>query len=106
MWQSILSVVLGGAALLGGLGVISKAPPVRWLIRRNVADPISEWHEASTLKVLNEHVPGIVEDTLDRRALTNGWGTEAVHRIAEQVGADVPPPPVKPAKAATGGTKE
>ena len=92
MWQTVLAVVLGAAAFFGALGVISKAPPVRWLIRRNVAAPISEWHEASTLKVLNEHGPAMVERVLDGRPVTNSWGADALRALLAHNGLSVSDP--------------
>lgn len=57
---------------------------VRWLTRRVVVEPI--------LAKLEELIEQVVDRCLDKRPLTNGWGTKAVHRIAEATGADVEAP--------------
>jgi hypothetical protein len=75
------------AALLAVSAVsvlLIRSRPARWLWRRNVLDPVTAWFRAQIREVVN--------DELDRRPLTNGWGTRAVHKIAEATGADIEPP--------------
>jgi hypothetical protein len=76
----VVAVVIGLAAFLGALGIIAKAPVTRWVWRRLVSEPF------------RSYVGEIVDEKLDARPVTNGWGTQAVKAIAETVGADVPPP--------------
>lgn len=73
---------IGG--VVAASGVIAKSPPARWLWRRNVTDP--------AIAALRRVVGEVVDEKLDARPLTNGWGKDAVQAIAETVGADVPPP--------------
>lgn len=78
--QGIISL----AAVLTALAVIVKAPPVRWLFRTLVGDPISREFRAM--------VSEVVDERLSARPLTNGWGASAVKAIAEAVDADVGEP--------------
>jgi len=42
-WQGVASTVVALAAFCTALGVLSRLRPVKWLWRKNVADPISGW---------------------------------------------------------------
>jgi hypothetical protein len=64
--------------------LLVRSRPVKWIYRRNVVEPLTTWFRATVQEVVN--------DELDRRPLTNGWGTQAVHEIAKATGADVAPP--------------
>jgi hypothetical protein len=77
---------IGG--VVAAAGVIAKSPPARWIWRRNVTEP--------ALAALRRVVGEVVDEKLDARPLTNGWGAKAVGAIAETVGADVPPPKTDP----------
>lgn len=83
-WAEAGEAVIWTGGLIAAATVIVRSPPVRWLWRRNVAEPL----EARLRQVVAE----VVDERLDARPLTNGWGKDAVQAIAEQVGADVPPP--------------
>lgn len=72
------------AGVITALGIIAKAPPTRWLWRRNLAEPI--------MAVFRREVSQVVDERLNARRLTNGWGTEAVQAIAGATGAEVEPP--------------
>lgn len=77
------AVVLSGA-VVGALTVLVKAPPLRWLVRKLVKEPGTEW--------LRAEVAQVVREVLREHPLTNGWGVDTMTKIAEQVGADVAEP--------------
>lgn len=89
-------VVLWVGGLVGAGGVILRSPPVRWLWRRNIAEPFMAAHRRVTVDVIRAEVPAIVDERLNARPLTNGWGTDALAAVAKKVEADVPPPPRHP----------
>lgn len=72
------------AAIVACCVVIGRLPPIRWLWRRNISEPINGWLERLVSRVVNEE--------LDRRPLTNGWGGHTIQKIAEAVEADFEPP--------------
>lgn len=78
--------IVGVAATLTAVGVIARLlrRPVRWLAWRVVGEPLTLWFRAE--------VGQIVDERLDARPLTNGWGTRAVAAIAEATGAEVEHP--------------
>ena len=78
-------VVILTAATLTGLGVIARVRPVRWVWRKTVAEPV--------MTAFRREVAEVVDERLDARPLTNGWGARAMQSIAEQVGAAVESPP-------------
>lgn len=73
------------AAVVTAIGVIARVKPVRWLFRTTVGTPLHSW--------FRREVGEVVDERLDARPLTNGWGARAVQSIAEATGADVEPPP-------------
>ena len=76
--------VMWAGGVIAALAVIFKAPPVRWLFRQLVSDPIME--------SFRQAVGEVVDERLSARPLTNGWGADAVKKIADAVDADVEPP--------------
>lgn len=71
-------------ASVGAVVVALRSRPVRWFGRTVIAEPLGEWFD--------DRVEVVVDRCLDKRPLTNGWGTRAVHKIAEATGADVESP--------------
>lgn len=56
--EGALGVLVGIAAGLGALGVLSRLRPVRWLWRHLVVDPVSEWFRS---EVRDEVAPILAE---------------------------------------------
>lgn len=68
------------AAFCVAVGIISRLRPVRWLWRRLVRDPFTEW--------FRREVGEIVDARLDARPILNGTGEkmiQTVHAVAEKV---------------------
>lgn len=86
-------IVIWTAGVVTALGVLTRTRPARWLGRTLVRDPIIGAFRREVVDVVRAEVPGIVDERLAARPLTNGWGTDAVAAIAEATGADVRPPP-------------
>lgn len=77
---AVASGVGAVAAFCVAVGVISRLRPVKWLWRRLVRDPFTEWTEAL--------VGRVVDEKLDARPILNGGGEatiEKVHAIAEKL---------------------
>lgn len=48
--------------------------------------------KAAVRDVVREEVPAAVEQCLNSRPVTNGWGVQALKKIADELGVDLPPP--------------
>lgn len=48
-------------AVVVTFGVLTKARPVRWVFRKLVSDPVTEWHRAQTLYVVEAAIAPIHE---------------------------------------------
>lgn len=48
-------------AVIVALGLITKAKPVRWTFRRLIGEPVTAWHRAQTLYVVEAAVAPIHE---------------------------------------------
>lgn len=71
------------AGLSAAVGVIARLRPVKWLWRRLVQEPFTEW--------FRREVGDIVDAKLDARPLLNGKGAEVievVQKVAEKLEVD------------------
>lgn len=81
----VIGVVAGSiATTITSVTLVGRLRPVRWLIRIVIVQPGERW--------LRGLIADVVDERLDARPLTNGWGAATVHAIANEVGADVPAP--------------
>lgn len=55
----IAGLILGAAALLTACSVIARSKPARWLWRRNVAQPLTDWHKRTTHEVVDRRIKPI-----------------------------------------------
>jgi hypothetical protein len=90
--RSAGETLIWAAAVAGAVTVLVRLRPVRWLGRTTVRDPIVTAFRREVTDVVRSEVPAALDDALRRHPLTNGWGTDAVQKIADRVGADVAPP--------------
>lgn len=92
MWGDVLAVVLGAAAFTGAVGVIAKAPPVRWVWRHNVSEPLTDWHRRTTHEVVDARLAPVKKDIADIRAQVhpNGGNSlrDAVDKVVDQTATD------------------
>ena len=84
-----MSIVASIAAVAGCILAVAAVAllirrPVKWLWRKNITEPVTAWFRREVQEVVN--------DELDRRPLTNGWGTKAMHAVAVAVDAQIEPP--------------
>lgn len=80
------------AAVATAITVLVRLRPVRWLGRTAVCDPVVATFRREVSEVVRAEVPAAVDEALARHPLTNGWGVDAVRKIADATGADVGAP--------------
>ena len=87
-------------AVVVTFGVLTKARPVRWVFRKLVSDPVTEWHRAQTLYVVESAVAPIYEQLkpIHEQLQANGGSTlrdrvDVVERLVRQqgIGDDIQP---------------
>ena len=79
-------------AIVVTLGLLTKAKPVRWVFRTLVGDPVTRWHRAHTLYVVEAAVAPIYEQlkpnsgqsVRDRIDLLEGKVDHIASRIANE----------------------
>lgn len=82
-------------AVVVTFGVLTKARPVRWVFRKLVGDPVTEWHRAQTLYVVESAVAPIYEQLkpIHEQLQANGDRVDVVERLVRQqgIGDDIQP---------------
>lgn len=96
-----LGAVCGAlAAVIVLLSLLTKARPVRWFFRKIVGEPVTSWHRAQTLYVVESAVAPIYEQLkpIHEQLQANGGSTlrdrvDVVERLVRQqgIGDDVQP---------------
>lgn len=59
--RDVGAVCAAVGAVIVTVGLVTRAKPVRWLFRKVVGDPVTEWHRAQTLYVVEAAVAPIHE---------------------------------------------
>ena len=107
MLATVGSAIVGFGAVCGALAaaivllsLITKARPVKWVFRRLVGEPITSWHRAQTLYVVEGAVAPIYEQLkpIHEQLQANGCSTlrdrvDVVERLVRQqgIGDDIQP---------------
>lgn len=81
MLVTVAQVVVASAATVTALGVLAKWGPVRWVFRTLIGDPLKDW--------FRHEVASVVDERLDARPLTNGWGAKAVQALIDHFDIEV-----------------
>ena len=102
MLATVGSAIVGFGAVCGALAaaivllsLITKARPVKWVFRRLVGEPITSWHRAQTLYVVEGAVAPIYEQLkpIHEQLQANGDRVDVVERLVRQqgIGDDIQP---------------
>lgn len=102
MLASVGSAIVAFGAVCGALAafvvllsLLTKARPVRWFFRRIVGEPVTSWHRAQTLYVVEGAVAPIYEQLkpIHEQLQANGDRVDVVERLVRQqgIGDDIAP---------------
>jgi len=95
MIAAVPPIVVDVGVLLGAwIAFVGAAltPPARWLFRRLVAAPVTEWHRQQTHEVTDEVVTRALEPVWDELRTNGGSSLRDVVNRIEQRCTDATPP--------------
>lgn len=80
-------------AMFVTVGLLTRAKPVRWVFRKLVGDPVTAWHRAQTLYVVEAAIAPINEQLKPNGGSTLRDRVDVVERLVRQqgIGDDVSP---------------